>query len=102
MTTGPAAADDKPKGNSPVHEIADGPLRAAIWQQEGEYGPLYSVTFCRGYKDKGGDCKDSYSFGPDDLLPLGELARDARAWIKQRRRADREARREDEAEMATA
>ena len=74
MTTEPAAAEGgKPRGNPPVNEIPDGLLRAAIWQHEGDYGPRYSITFRRRYKDENGDWNDSYSFGPDDLLPLGEL-----------------------------
>jgi hypothetical protein len=93
---------EKPRGNKPVHEIADGLLKAAIWQQDGgEYGPQYSVTFRRRYKD-GEEWKDSHSYGHDDLLALGELARDAYRWIGQRRRADREARREKQAETADA
>jgi len=100
MTTETAA--DKPRGNPPVHEISDGLLKAAIWKQAGEHGPQYSVTFRRRYKDKGGDWQDSYSFNPDDLLALRELAREAREWINQQRRADREARREKESEAAVA
>jgi hypothetical protein len=99
MTTETPA--DKPRGNPPVHEISDGLLKAAIWQHDGEYGPRYSVTFRRRYKD-GDEWKDTSSYGPDDLLPLGELTRDAYNWIKQQRRADREARREKESELATA
>ncbi len=102
MTTDPAAADGKPKGNPPVHEIPDGLLRAAIWRQEGEHGPQYSATFRRRYKDKNGEWQDSYSYGPDDLLALGELAREARVWIRQQRRAEREALREKQAETADA
>jgi hypothetical protein len=94
--------NEKPKGNKPVHEIPDGPLRAAIWQNEGEHGPQYSVTFRRRYKDRNGKWQDSSSFGPDDLLPLGELARDAYRWIRQREREDAKARREKEPETASA
>jgi hypothetical protein len=92
---------DKTKGNKPVQEITDGLLRAAIWQQDGEHGPHYSVTFRRRYKD-GDEWKDSYSYGRDDLLPLRELAREAHDWIKQQRRADSEARREKEAKTVAA
>ena len=92
---------DKPKGNKPVHEITDGLLRAAIWQQDGEHGPHYSVTFRRRYKD-GEEWKDSSSYGRDDLLPLRELNREAYDWIRQQQRAAREARREKQAETSAA
>ena len=41
---------DKPKGNKPVHEISDGLLKVTVWKNEGEYGPMYSVTCRRRYK----------------------------------------------------
>jgi hypothetical protein len=91
--------EEKPRANPPVHEIADGPLKAAIWQQEGEYGPRYYVTIRRRYKD-GEEWKDAKSFSADDLLPAAELCRDAYAWIKKLKQADARARKEREAEAA--
>jgi hypothetical protein len=95
------AGNETPKGNKPVHEIPDGALKVTIWQNEGEYGPRYSVTSRRRYKD-GEEWKDTQSYGEDDLLPLAELYRDAYAWIRMQKRADAKARREKEAEAAAA
>lgn len=55
-------------------------VRAAVWANPGEYGPMYSVQFSRGYKD-GDEWKAATSFGRDDLLVLAEVARMAFHWI---------------------
>jgi hypothetical protein len=83
------------KANKPVHEIADGALNVAIWAHDGEYGPRYSVTIRRRYKDKSTDeWKDAAGLGEDDLLPLRELFRDAYAWIREQKRAAARARKD--------
>jgi hypothetical protein len=91
---------DKPKGNKPVHEIPDGLLKVAIWKNDGEFGPMYSVTCRRRYKD-GEEWKDANSYGEDDVLPMAELFRDAYAWIRKQKQADAQARKK-EAELADA
>jgi hypothetical protein len=103
MSSENPTANERSKGNKPVHEVRDGALKVSVWQNEGEYGPRYSVTSRRRYKD-GEEWKDTQSYGEDDLLPLAELYRDAYAWIRQRKRADAQARRdrEKEAEPAAA
>lgn len=84
---------DNSKANKPIHEIADGALKVAIWAHDGEYGPKYSMTIRRRYKDKSTDeWKDATGLGDDDLLPLAELLREAKAWIRAQRRADARAR----------
>lgn len=55
-------------------------VRAAVWANPGEYGPMYSVQFSRGYKD-GDEWKSTASFGRDDLLVLAEVTRLAFHWI---------------------
>jgi hypothetical protein len=105
MITEPTAepAADKKPSKPPVHEINEyWPLRGAIWQHDGEHGPMYSLTVTPRYKDRNGKWQDGRSFGPDDLLALGELARDAYRWIRQRQREDARARREKESEPAVA
>jgi hypothetical protein len=67
-----ADAANKPKANKPVMEFSDGPIKVAVWINEGEHGPRYSVTCRRRYKDKNTDeWKDSY--GQDDILALSKL-----------------------------
>jgi hypothetical protein len=86
---------EKSKANKPIHEIADGALKVAIWAHDGQYGPKYSVTIRRRYKDKSTDeWKDAAGLGDDDLLPMRELFGEAYAWIRERKRAAAKARKD--------
>jgi hypothetical protein len=64
----------------PAHKIRSGAIEVAIWRQEGEKGPWYSVTMSRSYK-KDEQWKQSDSFGSDDLLLLAKLLDLAHSWI---------------------
>ncbi len=76
-----------PKREPPVHEIRLGRLRASIWRNEhSQEGVWYSVTLTRGYKDAQGQWHSASSFGRDDLLVVGELARLAFHWIAEKSR----------------
>ncbi len=86
--------NEKPKGNKPVHEIPDGLLKVTIWKNEGEYGPRYSVTCRRRYKD-GEEWKDTHSYGEDDVLRVSNLFDLAYAWILQQKQADAKARKKE-------
>jgi hypothetical protein len=66
--------------NRPVHELRAGAVKAAIWQQETEFGVRFNVTFSRLYKD-GQNWKSSTSFGKDDLPLLRLVAERAWEWI---------------------
>lgn len=77
------------KSAQPVHKIRDGALEAAIWKNEGEKGPWYSVTASRSYK-QGEEWKQTNSFGFDDLLPLAKLLDMAHTWIMAAQQADRQ------------
>ncbi len=72
-------ANEKKKG--PVHEVALGRLKAAIWENNTTKGKRHNVTFCRIYKDGNDEWQDSTSFGRDDLLLLGKVADMAHTWI---------------------
>jgi hypothetical protein len=90
-------SDRTTKASKPVYEVADGALKVAIWAHDGEYGPKYSVTIRRRYKDKSTDeWKDATGLNEDDLLPMRELFRDAYAWIREQRRAAAKARKDGE------
>lgn len=65
----------------PVHEIRLGRLKAAIWEQETQYGPRYNVIVVRNYQDEEGQWAQSQSFGRDDLLPLAKLLDLCHTWI---------------------
>ncbi len=66
----------------PVHEVKAGMAKAAIWRNETEKGPRYSVTFQRLYKD-GDSWKSTSSFNPRDLLDLIECSVFAAKWIRE-------------------
>jgi hypothetical protein len=76
-----SARKQEPERKPPVHEFRRGRLKCAIWQHENQEGNWYSVTFARSYKDQAGNWKSASSFGRDDLLAIGELARLAWSWI---------------------
>ena len=91
-------SDKATKANKPVHEFTDGALKVAIWAHDGEYGPKYSYTIRRRYRDKTTDeWKDATGLNEDDLLPTAELLREAKAWTRERRRADAKARKGEKA-----
>jgi hypothetical protein len=66
----------------PVHEVRLGKVKAAIWRNETDSGPRYSVTLSRIYKtDKGWE--SSFSFGRDELPLVEKVANMAHTWIYQ-------------------
>jgi hypothetical protein len=77
------------KTAQPVHKIRSGALEAAIWKNDGEKGPWYSVTASRSYK-QGEEWKQANSFGFDDLLPLAKLLDLAHSWIMNAQQSDRQ------------
>jgi hypothetical protein len=87
----------------PFDEFTDGPLKVTVWKKDGEHGPWYQTTHCRRYKDKATAAwKETDSYNEDDLLPLIELLHEAKARIKQQKRADANARRQTQREPADA
>jgi hypothetical protein len=72
--------------NRPVRVIRIGRIRAAIWVNQTDNGPVYNTTFERLYKPDGEDqWKSSESFGTNDLLLLAKVADMAHTWIHQHR-----------------
>jgi hypothetical protein len=63
-----------------AHRLRDGALEVAVWRNEEERGPWYSVTASRSYK-QGEEWKQSDNFGQDDLLALAKLLDMAHTWI---------------------
>lgn len=64
----------------PVHKIRSGAIEVAIWLNESEKGPWYSVTASRSYK-QGDTWKQTDSYGADDLLLLAKLLDQAHSFI---------------------
>ncbi|MDX8353968.1 hypothetical protein [Cognatiyoonia sp. IB215182] len=70
-------SDNQDETRRPEETLREGPLKAAIWRNEGESGTYHSVTVARTYKDREGNLQDTQSFRPKDMLGLSELARRA-------------------------
>lgn len=68
------------ENNPPVHEVRSGLIRAAVWQNDSQEGPRYSVTFSRLYR-QGEEWKSSRSFAHDELPQVVEVAARAQDWI---------------------
>jgi hypothetical protein len=66
--------------SKPVHKIRSGAIEVAIWRNESEKGPWFSVTMSRSYK-KDEAWKQADSYGTDDLLLLAKLLDLAHTWI---------------------
>jgi hypothetical protein len=81
--TKPQAAD----GKRPVHEFRHRNVRATIWRNETDKGPMYNVTLSRMYLD-GEQWKDSHSFGYDDLMNVAKLLADSHTYISALREND--------------
>jgi hypothetical protein len=70
-----------PESGRPIHEVRHGRIRAAVWRNQTEKGPMYSVTVTRSYKDAEGAWHDSHSFGFDDALTVAKAMYDAHSFI---------------------
>lgn len=65
----------------PVQEFRLGPIKAAVWENDTDYGVRYGVTFSRLYKDAKKNWKGSASFNRDDLPLVQKVADKAHDWI---------------------
>ena len=75
------------ESNRPVHSVRHRNIKAAIWKNQTERGPMYNVTLTRSYRD-GEEWRDSTSFGFDDLMTLAKALFDAHTWIASAKAAD--------------
>ena len=67
--------------NRPVHSVRHGRIKASVWVNPTQKGPMYNVTFARSYTDDEGNWHDSQSFGFEDLMTVAKCAFDAHTWI---------------------
>lgn len=84
VATEPSADENPPleEKNQPVHVVRIRSVRAAVWANPRPDGSVWhSVTFSRSYRDGDGNWHSTDSFGANDLLMLGEAARQAFNWI---------------------
>ena len=71
-------------GNHPVHTVRHRSLKASIWRNETEKGPMYKVSVVRSYRE-GNEWRDTHSFGYDDLMNVAKLMYDAHSVISELR-----------------
>jgi len=83
--------------NTPAHKLQDGAFRVTIWRNTSDKGTFYTATPSRGYKSGDDAWKETDSLNNDDILAMAELLREAYAWIRNQRRADAKARKEQAA-----
>ncbi len=79
-------------GNPPVFSVRHRALKATVWKNETENGPMFNTTLTRSYKD-GDEWRESTSFGWDDLLIVAELLRVCYGFISETVRQNESARR---------
>jgi Arc/MetJ-type ribon-helix-helix transcriptional regulator len=77
--------------HKPIDNVRIGSVRAAIWKNDHEKGPIYNATFERSYRGSNKEWKSSSSFGRDELLLLAKVANEAHTRITALQKADREA-----------
>ncbi len=77
----PASAAPAENNRKPVHTLRHRRLKATIWRNETERGPIFNVTIIRSYKQKDGEWRDSHSIGYDDLMNVAALMYEAHAFI---------------------
>ncbi len=74
------AAPTEAAGNVPVFTARHRRLKAAVWRNDLENGPMFNTTVVRSYKD-GEQWKESTSFGYDEILLVAELLRTCHGFI---------------------
>lgn len=72
-------------GDRPEIDLKDGPLRAASWRKDGQYGPMFNTKITRSYTDDKGEFRETGYLREQDLLPAAELARETHQTIKDRK-----------------
>lgn len=78
----PPAQEAGEEKRQPVHRIRLRTVTAAVWQNQSERGPWYSVTVSRSYRDNDGTWHTAENYAGTDLLLLAEVSRLAFLWIE--------------------
>lgn len=66
--------------NQPVHTVRHRNLKASVWRNDTERGPMYNVLVVRSYRE-GEEWHDSHSLGYDDLMNAAKLLYDCHSFI---------------------
>jgi hypothetical protein len=75
-----APKSEERSASPPVFTVRHRALKAAVWKNDTENGPMFNTTVTRSYKDKD-EWKESGSFGYDDILIVAELLRTCHGFI---------------------
>ena len=68
--------------NRPVHTLRHRRIKATIWRNETEKGPMFNVTIIRAYREKDtGDWKETHNIGYDDLMNVAALMYESHGFI---------------------
>lgn len=84
----------------PVETMRDGALKAALWKNESEKGPFFTVSFERTYRGSDGETKSAHGFSGTQLLQLARLADKAYERTRELTRAARMSEESDDGEQA--
>lgn len=79
-------SDNSEKGPAPEIVLTDGPLKAAAWREEGEFGPFFNSKLTRRYSNGDGEVRETSSLRERDLLPAAELMGELHRTIRDRKR----------------
>ena len=71
--------------NRPVHTVRHGRIKATVWLNQTQRGPMHNVTLTRSYQDEQGNWHDTQSFGFDELMTLAKAVFDAHTFISNER-----------------
>jgi hypothetical protein len=85
--------------NRPAHTVRHRNIKATIWKNQTERGPMYNVTVTRSYRD-GEQWRDTNSFGFDDLMTVAKALFDAHTWISSAKASDAGSKGENNAEAS--
>lgn len=67
----------------PIHEIRLGKVKAAIWKNDTDSGPRYSISIVRLFKRDDDQWDSSSSFGRDELPLVSKVADMVHTWLYQ-------------------
>jgi len=85
--------------NRPAHTVRHRNIKATVWKNQTERGPMYNVTVTRSYRD-GEEWRDTNSFGFDDLMTVAKALFDAHTWISSAKANEAESKGESTPEPA--
>lgn len=77
--------DDNQTNKGPERTFREGPVKATVWNNQGQNGDYYSTSVARTFKDKDGKLRESQSFQSSHLPLVKEVIGDAHNYIKARR-----------------